>query len=180
MSGAPRNHSGAGLSPTHKRLLAGVLTALLGIQLFHTAVLQHSNWPFADHSFFKHVTPLQQEVMKVHLIEDTGRRVTGDPWNVVPMDYWLAMDLMHRIYLPDGDLTGVRERFSPLILQWVNGEPWRDFDEFALPLRPAPGARFVGFELTADTLDYTLYQYGSPLEPLKSVPFYSYSEPRPQ
>jgi hypothetical protein len=165
-----------GLRPGVKGALVALIAVLMAIQLAHTVVLRECNWPFADNAFFNFVAPWEQEVMRVVLHEDTGKTVTGDPWNAVPLDYWVGADLMARIYLPEGDLQDKQERFAQLILQWTNGEPWPDFDEFYPAAQPSPGARFVGLDVVLELTDYRHYRLGEPLRPLSMRTLYSYRE----
>jgi len=165
-----------GLRPGVKVALAALLTVFMLIQLAHTLLQSGSNWPFADNAFFNFVAPWEQEVMKVVLHEDTGKTVSAYPWNSVPLDYWVAADVMARIYNPEGDLQDKKQRFAQLILQWTNGEPWPDFDEFYPAAQPSPGARFVGLDVVLEQTDYRQYRYGEPLRPLSTRTLYSYRE----
>ncbi|MDY7225119.1 hypothetical protein [Hyalangium rubrum] len=174
MSGGTQ--TGAGLSPKVKGALVALLTAFMLIQFFHTVALRESNWPFADNAFFNYVASWDQEVMRVVLHEDTGKKTEVYVWNAVPLDYWVAVDVMARIYLPEGDLHDRQERFAQLILKWTNGEPWPEFDEFYPAAQPSPGARFVGLDVTVDQLDYRKYRYGEPLPPEGTRLLYSYRE----
>jgi hypothetical protein len=164
-----------------KGALLAFLTVFMAVQFAHTLVLRESNWPFADNAFFNFVAPWEQEVMKVVLHEDSGKTTSAYAWNVVPLDYWVGADVLARIYHPEGDLQDKQERFARLILQWTNGEPWREFDEFYPMARPTPGARFVGLDVVLEQTDYRQYRYGEPLRPLSTRTLYSYREStRPQ
>ena len=166
--------SPAGLSPRKKGLLVAGLTAFMVVQFVHTLVLRESNWPFADNAFFNFIAPWEQEEMMVVLHEDTGKTASVYAWNAIPLDYWVAADVLARIYLPEGDLHDKQEGFARLILQWTNGEPWPEFDEFYPAAQPSPGARFVGVDIVLEQLDYRQYRYGEPLRPLSTRTLYSY------
>lgn len=165
-----------GLSPRTKVVLGALLTAFMLVQFFHTIVLRESNWPFADNAFFNYVASWDQEVIRVVLHEDTGKTSKVDVWNAIPLDYWVAVDVMARIYHPEGDLHDRQERFAQLMLKWTNGEPWPDFDEFYPAAQPSPGARFVGLDVVIEQLDYRKYRYAEPLPPVSTRTLYSYRE----
>jgi len=118
---------------------------LVSVQL--VATLRNENcWPIPAQNMFSHLVPSAARRLMVVLHDSNGGESAEFPYRVLPVEFFRAQRILHRVFVEAEDVARQVE-FGGALLQRLNTKPWRSFDEMDASVRPSTGTQFVGFDL---------------------------------
>ncbi|MEY4544678.1 MAG: hypothetical protein RL685_873 [Pseudomonadota bacterium] len=130
----------------------GLLGILVGAQLFAT-LTNRNRWPIPAQNMFSHLVPAVAKRLMVVLHDSKGGESVHFPYRILPVEFFRAQRLLHRVYIDSEDITR-QANFAGALLQRLNHRPWNGFDEIDASVRPAVGTQFVGCDLVL--MEFTL------------------------
>jgi hypothetical protein len=130
----------------------GLLGILVGAQLFAT-LTNRNRWPIPAQNMFSHLVPEVARRLMVVLHDSQGGESVHFPYRVLPVEFFRAQRLLHRVYIESEDINR-QANFAGALLQRLNCRPWNGFDEMDASVRPAAGTQFVGCDLVL--MEFTL------------------------
>lgn len=136
--------------------------------------VEDDDFPFCSHGLFNTLFQARTKLLRFVLHDSEGHTVVVDSGRVIPIEWYRAVGLAENVFLLDSD-TRRKDQFARLLLDRLNREPWRAFDESYASIRPPRGASFVSLEVVQLEYDLTRYRSGEPLPPLGVERRFSYS-----
>ena len=130
-------------------------------------------WPFSSYTVFESVEPEQIKLARILLTENNGTTQNEKLSAMLPLEYFRVTRLFSLVYLSSNQ--ELKERFSQLVLNRINSNPWRGFDEMEAAPKPVSGSGFAGFELYVDTYDLSQFTSSNEFHPYKTEKIYSFT-----
>jgi hypothetical protein len=133
---------------TRGALILGAL-AFFAVQLACTLRNQNA-WPFCTYNMFSRLAPLDMDTLIAQLRLANGETREVNAWEVIPLEFFRAINLVQRVYLRDTS-RAVRDGLAGFLVRALNTHPQRNFDQtYAAPELSAP---VVGLSLLRRRLD---------------------------
>ncbi len=142
------------------------------MQLGHT-LKDRNTFPFCSYNVFAFLAPTRLVTPRAVLRQSDGATQVVPLGRVVPLEFFRARQVvMRQVVGSDDPVRG--ERIAAGLLRRLNEAPWPAFDETLASARPAPGTRFVGFDVELFVLDAGDYRPPGPARILGRRPVYSF------